>query len=536
MHITDRSVLRRIYWRNNMTSSEMKAYLKKKRRKRAFFVSTFLALLVLALVLGYVFLIRPVFDDERQVADAAPETSEEQTGGSDPMAGEAIVIPEPEPVPEEEPFEEFDIHVMMVGDDLLHMGLVNQGVQADGTRNYDFLFKDILEFIDAADIAIINQESPIGGNDRGFSGYPAFNSPTEAADAIAKAGFDVVLTATNHAYDQGLGGLIYFHDYFADNYPEISVVGTHSDLEEDSRDAHTGSYWLDKYGITQNNRPAFDDLELDPIDMYNTSAFVVREINGVKISILNYTYSHNWATWANGLDGYLNRLCYYDPSSRVIDFDTINPEVLEDIRLADLVSDIVIVCPHWGYEYSFEPCAYQKDFARQMIDAGADVIIGAHPHIVEPVQYITTESGNSGLCYYSLGNFIHCQVPNYTSFEGMAWVTIHVDKDGAHVDLEDSGALPLVEYQTYGPLVIQGVYPLEDFTADMAAKHASNYRGGGTMSLDILNQWNNNLFGEYSLTRADILGSVPADGTAGPGTEAETLPETSQPDTAQAVP
>lgn len=468
-------------------------------------VSVFLAFFVLLLALGYVFLIKPIFNEDSPVADT-PAPAEETQQTPDPMEGTAIPEEVLAPEPEEEPFEEFDIHVMMVGDDLLHMGLVNQGILADGTRNYDFLFKDILDYIDAADISIINQESPIGGNERGFSGYPAFNSPTEVADAIAKAGFDVVLTATNHTYDQGLGGLIYFHDYFY-KYPQISVVGTHSNLNEDSRTSHRGSYWLDKYGVSPNDRPRFDDLQLEPEDMVNTSAFVIREVNGIKIAILNYTYSHNWATWANGLDGYLNRLCYYDPSTREIDFDTINPEVLDDIKLAREVCDIVIVCPHWGYEYSFEPCAYQKDFARQMIDAGADVIIGAHPHIVEPVEYITTENGNSGLCYYSLGNFIHCQVPNYTSFEGMAWVTIHVDKDGAKVDLDNSGALPMVEYQTWGPLYIQGVYPLEDFTADMASHHAANFRDGGGMNLDLLHQWDSNLFGPYSLTKEDILGA-----------------------------
>ena len=469
-------------------------------------VSTFLTAFVLLFVLGYIFLIKPIFSDEANNPGQTAEAESPDPNATQGIEGTDIPLEALNPEPEEEPFEEFDIHVMMVGDDLLHMGLVNQGIQADGSRNYDFLFKDILDFVDAADIAIINQESPIGGNDRGFSGYPAFNSPTEAADAIANAGFDVVLTATNHTYDQGLSGLIYFHDYFY-KYPQISVVGTHSSLTEDSRTSHRGSYWLEKYGVSPNDRPRFDDLELEPEDQVNTSAFVIREVNGVKIAILNYTYSHNWATWANGLDGYLNRLCAYDPATRELDFDTINPEVLEDIKLAREVCDIVIVCPHWGYEYSFEPCAYQKDFARQMIDAGADVIIGAHPHIVEPVEYITTENGNSGLCYYSLGNFIHCQVPNYTSFEGMAWVTIHVDKDGAKVDLENSGALPMVEYQTWGPLYIQGVYPLEDFTAEMAANHASNFRSGGSMNLDLLHQWDNNLFGEYSLTRADILGA-----------------------------
>ena len=514
--------------RNVMTSSAMKEYLKKKRRKRALLVSFVLALLVLGMSVGYVLLIKPAFNDDSgggggfsltSLFKTGTDVSEAQSGTETPdptqpgepdqsFSGQSIPdeILSP-PVPEEEPFEEFDIHIMMVGDDLLHMGLVNQGVQADGTRNYDFLFKDITDFIDAADIAIINQESPIAGNDRGFSGYPAFNSPTEVADAIAKAGFDVVLTATNHTYDMGLNGLIYFHDYFRNNYPDISVVGTHSDPDEDSRDNRPGDYWLVKYGVSPNDRPAFDDLELAPEDLSNTAAFAIKEVNGVKIAILNYTYSHNWATWAKGLDGYLNRLCYYDPDSREIDFDTINPEVLEDIRLANEVCDIVIVCPHWGYEYSFEPCAYQKDFARQMIDAGADVIIGAHPHIVEPVEYITTDSGNSGLCYYSIGNFIHCQVPNYTSFEGLAWVSVHVDKEGAHVDLDASGALPLVEYQTWGPLVIRGVYPLEDFTADMAANHACNFRDGGRMSLETLYQWDSNLFGKWSLTKEDILGN-----------------------------
>ncbi|MBO6008544.1 MAG: CapA family protein, partial [Lachnospiraceae bacterium] len=153
-----------------MTSSEMKNYLKKKKRKRAALVSVFLAVLALGLALGYAFLIRPAFlEDDPRAADTEvqqePET-EPEFQAIDVSAN--ITEPEPEP----EPFDEFDIHVMMVGDDLLHMGLVNQGVQPDGTRNYDFLFKDILEFIDAADIAIVNQESPIAGNDRGFSGYP----------------------------------------------------------------------------------------------------------------------------------------------------------------------------------------------------------------------------------------------------------------------------------------------------------------------------------------------------------------------------
>ena len=122
------------YGGKKMTSSEMKNYLKKKKRKRAAMVSVFLAVLVLGLALGYAFLIRPAFlEDDPGTADTeVPQEPATESGFEAIDISANITEPEPEP----EPFDEFDIHVMMVGDDLLHMGLVNQGVQADGTRNY----------------------------------------------------------------------------------------------------------------------------------------------------------------------------------------------------------------------------------------------------------------------------------------------------------------------------------------------------------------------------------------------------------------
>jgi len=114
------------------------------------------------------------------------------------------IIPEPIEIPV---FEEREITLMAVGDNLMHMGIVHTGKMQDGTYDYSFLYEGIEDFLEVADIKIINQETILGGNELGFSGFPAFNSPTEVGDAIAKAGFNVVLHASNHTADKGISGL-----------------------------------------------------------------------------------------------------------------------------------------------------------------------------------------------------------------------------------------------------------------------------------------------------------------------------------------
>lgn len=130
--------------------------------------------------------------------------------------------------------EEYDITLMAVGDNLLHMGIVNTGIQSDGTRNYDFLFDGIRSFLDQADIKIINQETILGGNQLGFHGYPKFNSPSEVSDAIAKASFNVVLQATNHTADQGLSGIQNCLDLWK-THPEVLITGLHEPFPEIGR-------------------------------------------------------------------------------------------------------------------------------------------------------------------------------------------------------------------------------------------------------------------------------------------------------------
>lgn len=279
--------------------------------------------------------------------------------------------PTPTPTPTPTPFPEHDITLMAVGDNLMHLGIIASGKQADGTYDYSMLFDGIQPFLSRADIKIINQETILGGNERGFFGFPHFNSPTEVGDAIADAGFNVVLQASNHTADQKLEGLLSCARFW-DTHPEVLVCGIH----EDTADA--------------------DTIPLLTID-------------DVTFAILNYTYGANTETLPLNLLGHLNLLCAVDEQTGRMDFTTLNPQVTEDIARAKELADIVIVCPHWGTEYATKVSSYQQKWALEMTEAGADVILGTHPHVIEPIEWITAENGHQALCYYSLGNYVSSQ-------------------------------------------------------------------------------------------------------------------------------
>ena len=336
----------------------------------------------------------------------------------------------------------------------------------DGTYNYDFLFRDIREFLDTADIKIINQETIFGGNHLGFSGYPRFNSPTEVGDAIAAAGFNVVLQATNHTADQGIDG-IYNCVSFWETYPEILVTGISGETPSEE--------------------------------------IPLLEIGDITFAILNYTYGPNMATLPKNLRGHLNMLCAYDEGSGRIDFTTLNPQVTEDIRRAKELADIVVVCPHWGTEYQTSPSSYQKSFALEMTEAGADLIIGTHPHVPQPVEWITSENGNTSLCFYSLGNYVSTQKQTICMLEGMAWVTFHVTEDDVTLSKKGTGVLPMVCQYRYGPLRLDRICFLEEYTEELAARHGILGYGGVTLRLDELNTWSQDIFGDFSLKKSDVL-------------------------------
>ncbi|MBQ8730419.1 MAG: CapA family protein, partial [Lachnospiraceae bacterium] len=149
---------------------------------------------------------------------ASESTSEQPTSTQEPTTEEPTTPPEPEPV---------SIDIIMVGDMLMHTRVNDSGLMADGTYNYDHIFAQVKDLIETADIAIVNQETIIGGRSLGLSGYPAFNSAFELADSIVDAGFDVVLHATNHALDKRKNGLLKCLEYWDTTYPNLGVLGIH---------------------------------------------------------------------------------------------------------------------------------------------------------------------------------------------------------------------------------------------------------------------------------------------------------------------
>ena len=364
--------------------------------------------------------------------------------------------------------KEQKITLMMVGDNLLHMGIVKTGYMDDGSRDYSFLFESIQEHLAYADIKMINQETIFGGNELGFSGFPYFNSPTEVGDAIAEAGFNVVLHASNHTADQKISGLLHCVEFWK-KHPEVLVTGMYADEAEENQD----------------------------IGML--------EIDGVTFAILNYTYGPNFASLESSIQGHLGMLCDWDEGSGMIDFTKLHPDVITDIQTAEQMADVVIVCPHWGSEYISTPSSYQETFAMQMVEAGADVIIGTHPHVVQPVEWVESENGNRALCYYSLGNYVSTQKEGLAMLEAMAWVTFVVQEDGVVIVEEETGVIPMVCHYTVNPTRLKQVYFLDEYNADLAAEHGIHQYGGVNFTYEDLMNWSNEILGEWVLDSYDVL-------------------------------
>ncbi|MCC8167824.1 MAG: CapA family protein [Clostridiales bacterium] len=318
--------------------------------------------------------------------------------------------------------EDTEITIVMIGDMLMHTSVVSSGKQDDGTYNYDHLFKNIADQIESADIAIVNQETIMGGDSLGFSGYPTFNSPTALADAEAAAGFDVILHGTNHALDKGATALLNCIDYWETNYPDIAYLGINKSQE------------------AQDNY------------------IYVYEQGGISVAILNYTYGTNGIETPSDQPYLVN---YLDED-----------KVVSDIERAHELADFVIVCPHWGTEYNLGTDSSQAKWTQIFLEAGVDLVIGTHPHVIEPVEWVTDDEGNEMLVYYSLGNYVNGTSSSGAGVTsrmvgGMASVTIGIE-DGEAV-IVDYDAIPLGCHIASGSDFT--VYYLEDYTQELAEEN-----------------------------------------------------------------
>lgn len=342
----------------------------------------------------------------------------------------------------EAPVNRVDISLIMVGDILAHEGVYNSGKYPDGTYNYDHIFAQVKDDIQAADIAIVNQEVVLGGIELGLSGYPCFNSPTELGDALVTAGFNVVLHATNHSLDKGAKGLDNTMNFWNEKHPNTAVLGIHQTQED-----------------------------------YDSNNVYIYEQDGVRIAILNYTYG------TNGIP--LPRDREYMVS--LLDED----KITSDMEYARENSDFIIVCPHWGTEYIYTPDKSQLYWAQLFADLGADLIIGTHPHVIEPVEWVKAEDGHFTLVYYSLGNFVSNQNKIPRMLGAMAKVTITQKGDLTYIS--NYGIEPVVTHKLFGTGLIT-TYKLSDYTDELAAKNRINSDESG-FSVEALKKLCRQVFG-----------------------------------------
>lgn len=335
-----------------------------------------------------------------------------------------------------------EIQLMMIGDILVHQGVYKSGMRQDGTLNYDHLFQHILPDIEAADIRIVNQETILGGNELGFSGYPLFNSPQEIGDAEAKAGFNTILHATNHTLDQGQKGVENCKNFWK-KYPEINVLGI-NETEEDSHD----------------------------ITIFKKEDF--------RVALLNYTYG------TNGIPL---------PSSKPYIVNLLNEEkIIKDVTAAKELADMVVVCPHWGTENLHATDAEQARWTQLFADLNVDVVIGTHSHVMGEVEVLTRKDGNPMLVYYSLGNFVSTQSKKAQMIGGMANVTLVKDRNTCYI--KDYAYTPVITQKASGPSQIT-TYKLTDYTEQLAvANRIRGNAGCGDFSLSYCNTLARQVLGE----------------------------------------
>lgn len=309
-----------------------------------------------------------------------------------PPAPEPTALPAPpesEPTPEPEP-EPVTATLVVCGDAMSHMPQTNDAYDKEtGDYRYDDCLSYVAPWITGADYAVVNLETVLGGGP--YHGFPLFNSPDGLAHSLKRAGFDLVSTANNHCMDQGYDGLVRTLDILDD--AGLRHVGTYRTQEEADQDR----------GV------------------------VVADVGGLSVAFLAYTYSTNGVPVKTAYDFSVSRF-NVDYMTHVSDLD--EDKVSADLEAARaLEPDLIAVLIHWGNEYHTSPSAYQKEVADFLFDHGADLVLGGHPHVMQPMELRELPDGRTGFLAYSLGNFISAQSDRYT--DTTAVLRLELTKDPA---------------------------------------------------------------------------------------------------------
>lgn len=284
--------------------------------------------------------------------------------------------------------EETEVSFVVFGDNLIHEPIYRYGLQNDG--NFDFLFENVGDMIEESDIAVINQETPLTDDPSMYGDYPRFGTPAGVGRAIADAGFDVVACASNHALDRGAYGVSFTKDFF--DSQGMRCLGIHSEKEKEHRPCET---------LTRN---------------------------GIRFALFNYTYG------TNGI-----RVPEENPDMVQLLED--EEQIRKEIEAAGSECDLVIVFAHWGTEYAKQPDDFQKQWTQIFLESGVDVVVGTHPHALQPYEMLQDDNGHRMLVYYSIGNFVSAQQEKSCVKGGAARFTVSLTVDGYAVT--EYGLTPL---------------------------------------------------------------------------------------------
>lgn len=267
----------------------------------------------------------------------------------------------------------YEASLIAVGDYLIHSSVYKDANRLANGDGYDFkpMISYIKEIVSNYDIAYYNQETILGGSELGLSDYPTFNSPYEAGDAMLDAGFNLVSLATNHTMDSGKKAV-----------------------------ENSCKYWQSKENVLTAGSYCSEE-ERNKIN--------IKETNNIKYTMLNYTYGTNGMPVANDylVNVWPTDIDNINNPEKDTKYQAYKKQVKEDIDKVKDKVDFLIVAMHWGVEYTHEPTAYEKDMASYLASLGVNLIIGTHPHVIQPVTWI-----DDTLVIYSLGNFISAQYQN----------------------------------------------------------------------------------------------------------------------------
>ena len=289
-------------------------------------------------------------------------------------------------------FKRQSLSLLAVGDVMFHNPQIKNAYKSElGYYDFSTTFSAVSPYIKIADYSMANFETTTAGSDRGYSGFPTFNSPDETLDALKGAGFNFLSTANNHSFDKGLKGV--YRTIEQVRLRGFDINGTfHPDTQYDTR-------------------------------------FLLKEINGIKLGILSLTYG------LNGFEASYDSKTLYENVNLIFD----SSFVMSQLGLMDdLGVDVSIVFIHWGNEYQLNPSSHQEKLAKDMISWGADIILGSHPHVIQKSE-IVVHNDEAKYIIYSMGNFISNQsrntlpsIPNSKFTEDGVMVYIELERDSPH--------------------------------------------------------------------------------------------------------